>query len=456
MKVKIVDSVVTTDTAGNVIDSLPVRRATGPSIGLGGYYLDAIPAEPDENGMRVRVVDALQALNSAGAPVDVWPMSGLTPIPSIDLDFMTGVLPDGVTYSRSGAATYFDSNGVMQTAASNVPRFDYDPVTHVLRGMMMEEARTNSLLRSADFSTASWVKAGGVTVSTDGTLGPDGTPMQLITLSGTSSHQILQTLSAPLTIGTKYTLTLYVMPKSTPFPFQLAYYDNSTALNGATLTPVAGIQRLTFTFTPTVAAATPQIRLIGFSNGGDGAQVYLWGAQLEAGEFPTSYIPTTSAAASCGVDIGSMLLSQPSFNPTEGTLVVEFITAAEFSAPKGAASLFSSSTNRLTLFRQGGSGEFRWFNTPGSPDRAGSTKVPAGNVVRMALAYDNAGNRALSVNGGAISTTTVTGGPDMSAFTTLGILRSFDTSAEIMSGWVRRIRYWPEKLSDAELQAMTA
>ena len=60
-----------------------------------------------------------------------------------------GTLPSGVTFTRASTATYFDSTGTMQTAATNAPRWDYDPVTLGLRGLLIEEARTNVLLRSA-------------------------------------------------------------------------------------------------------------------------------------------------------------------------------------------------------------------------------------------------------------------------------------------------------------------
>ena len=76
---------------------------------------------------------------------------------TLDLSFMTpGTLPPNVTFTRaSTATTYFDSTGTMQTAAANAPRWDYDPVTLALNGLLIEEARTNVLLNSATLSTQS-------------------------------------------------------------------------------------------------------------------------------------------------------------------------------------------------------------------------------------------------------------------------------------------------------------
>lgn len=77
------------------------------------------------------------------------------PVPSLDLSFTTGTLDPRITFTRASVGTYFDAAGVMQTAAGGAPRFDYDPVTHAARGLLIEEARTNLLLNSAVLTTQS-------------------------------------------------------------------------------------------------------------------------------------------------------------------------------------------------------------------------------------------------------------------------------------------------------------
>lgn len=67
----------------------------------------------------------------------------------------TGALVEFL-YSRSGTATYFDKNGDMQTAVSNMPRIDYDPLTLECRGYLMEKATT----ASTNYATNSNVFAG--------------------------------------------------------------------------------------------------------------------------------------------------------------------------------------------------------------------------------------------------------------------------------------------------------
>ena len=69
---------------------------------------------------------------------------------TLDLSFMTpGTLPSGVTFTRASTATYFDSTGTMQTAVSGAPRWDYDPAAKTLRGLLLEEARSNVVVPKA-------------------------------------------------------------------------------------------------------------------------------------------------------------------------------------------------------------------------------------------------------------------------------------------------------------------
>ena len=103
--------------------------------------------------------------------------AALPPGASLDLSFMTpGTLDPRITFTRASTGTYFDSNGVMRTAAVNQPRWDYDPVTHQLRGLLLEDARTNLWLQSADASNAAWSKSGAPlpVVTANQITAPDG------------------------------------------------------------------------------------------------------------------------------------------------------------------------------------------------------------------------------------------------------------------------------------------
>ena len=220
-------------------------------------------------------------------------------VPSLDLNFAgTKTLDSRVTFTRASTGTFVGSNGVLQTASTDVPRFDHNPTTGESLGLLVEEARTNLLLNSATLSTQS------VTVAaTANTLSFYGTGT--VTLTGVST-------AGPL-VGT-----------------------------GAN-------NRVSLTFTPTAGALVLTV---------SGS---VTNAQLEAGAFPTSYIFTTSATATRAADVASITGANLSswYNQTEGTVFAEF-TPRTFAQACGLLSLDDGTTSeRLqTRLSTAGNGSF--------------------------------------------------------------------------------------------------
>jgi len=88
-------------------------------------------------GCRVRALHLMRLRHSYGPPVAA---SGSPLFP-----FTGGTLPVGATLTRASTGWYFDSAGVLQSAANDVARFTYDPATLALQGLLVEPARTNSI-----------------------------------------------------------------------------------------------------------------------------------------------------------------------------------------------------------------------------------------------------------------------------------------------------------------------
>ena len=79
--------------------------------------------------------------------------------PTLDLAFAaTKALDPRITFTRASTGTYVGSNGTLRTAGINEARFDHSPLTLESLGLLVEEARTNLLLRSEEFDNASWTK----------------------------------------------------------------------------------------------------------------------------------------------------------------------------------------------------------------------------------------------------------------------------------------------------------
>jgi hypothetical protein len=119
-----------------------------------------------------------------------------------ELEPQSGKIGGPVTYSRNSTATYIGSNGYLQTASINQPRFGYEYDSNnnlIYRGLLIEPTPGNNyLLYSEDFSQNSWVKT-NCSVDSVSVTNPDGTTSgQKISLSS-SSGEISQSYTTAYT-----------------------------------------------------------------------------------------------------------------------------------------------------------------------------------------------------------------------------------------------------------------
>lgn len=117
--------------------------------------------------------------------------SGGIAIPALDLNFINGEALDGrITASGGVNGTRVNSSGLIVPATA--PRFDYDPVTLVARGLLIEGARTNLVLRTDALDHAYWDAKNRITVSVDVLAGPDGTmnAEKIVETATSGEHQI--------------------------------------------------------------------------------------------------------------------------------------------------------------------------------------------------------------------------------------------------------------------------
>lgn len=242
---------------------------------------------------------------------------------------MNLVKPDSVTttgsITRSTTGTYVDSAGVIQTAAINAVRINHDPATKEFLGILIENASTNLLTYSEQFDNAAWNKSNAA-VTANAITSPDGTvdADKLLETTATSPHYAGQNVT--LVSGTAYTYTCYIKAAERAFAsLQLGGvgFGNqgvavdlttgaSTAYNSPTSSSVVnagnGWWRIRLTATASGTAGTPLVLINNSLNvqtyTGDGTSgIYIWGAQLEAAAFPTSYIPTVASQVTRAADV---------------------------------------------------------------------------------------------------------------------------------------------------------
>ena len=315
-------------------------------------------------------------------------------VPSLDLRFAENKsLVDAttgaqpVTFTRASSGTFVGSDGLIKTATTNEPRFDHNPTTGESLGLLVEEARTNVLLNSATLSTQSvTVAAAANTLSFYGT----GT----VTLTGVST-------AGPL-VGT-----------------------------GAN-------NRVSLTFTPTVGV------LILTVSGS------VTNAQLEAGAFPTSYIPTVAATATRAADVASITGTNfsPWYNQTEGTVFANYAERA-FSVTHQVATISNGTANERISFAINSSNTLDVGVISGGTDTfGGNTPTLTAQEYRIGFGY-KADNSGVSANGSAITVDSAVTLPTVSQ---LDVGARAGTS-QLLNSTIKRLTYWPTRL--ATLQAIT-
>lgn len=394
---------------------------------------------------------------------------------------------DIITFTRASAATRINSLGVMESVAANVPRIDYDPVTLAVRGLLVEEQRTNLLLYSADPSNAAWIKNSASIGA--GTTGPAGLAAQkLVEASGAS---LSPSLAQSATVADAATVTGWRFVKSGERSFArmqisssggTAYAacrfsltdgtkvagDTDVALNSATNVKSGAINWgngwwmlwLSCTLPAGATTASIQTRIVPdagtFAYTGDGSSgIYVGPGQLEVGGFPTSYIATTGSQVSRGADIAQINTLSPWYNAIASTLYVEFTPMAESALYQRILDLNDGTANNSVRSFRGGGGITQMSSTAaGVSDVSllGSGNAATGVVARKAMALER-NNMSISLNGAAPS---VDNSCEMPSVTNLRLGHTAGTPGAFLNGYFRKVRYYPKRLSNAELQALTA
>lgn len=406
-------------------------------------------------------------LSHAGGSVDgISAALDLRFASSLSLTSTSGITP---SFSRASTGTYFNSSGVLSSAAINGPRFNhvYNGSSWVSKGLLVEEQRTNLFNNSVNLYTG-WTNSGFITDSNK-TLAPDALTLvdKLIPETGNTDAKTYKATS--ITNGLSYSYSVYIK-KSELYRARLQFYDGgfyysifdvnsgtiisttggltseiSNAGNGWYRCTIKKVSALTGSgfFYVLPEDATPGNGTSGF---------YAWGAQLEAGAYPTSYIPTTSAAVTRSADVCQITGGDFSgmWNASEGSFAVEWDSiydAAQASSRRLFLVQNSDATARLNSEINNGS--INWETVPAGANLSAAFTLSANQMVKNSFAY-KINDFALVLNGGVVGTDTSVNVP--SGLTILNIGNGVSTTH---SGHIARLRYYPTRLPNATLQVLS-
>jgi len=315
-----------------------------------------------------------------------------TPAPAFDAQFLSGVLPAGLTYTNSSTTRYYEAaSGTYATAAANAAIFEYR--SGVLQGMRWEmEQRTNLALWNRDLTNAAWTKTNGTAAKDQA--GIDAVSNSASSFTATSGNA---TCLQSITSASAARVTSFFLKRITGTGTVNITQDNGTTWTAVTLT--SAWQR----FQVTATAADP---IIGIRVVTSGDAVALDFAQHETpASIASSPIATTTAAVIRQPDV--LTASSISwYRQDEGTVLFEGIVT-DFSAQRGIFVFSDGTTPERQYANFNAVGTFvSTVNTTAGGLQAAMTTANATNVGaihRAANAY-KANNFAAVLNGGTVVT----------------------------------------------------
>lgn len=376
---------------------------------------------------------------------------------------------------------------VLQTASAGRARFDHNPTTGESLGLLIEEARTNSLTYSAQFDNAAWTKS-NATITANTIVAPDGTLTGDKFVEGSGASQTPQVYgNTSISASTAFTLSIYakaaernwlVINANDGTGSYRTWFNLSTGVVGtnpagttATITPVGnGWYRCTASRTTqsTVPSTPLQVFQVADADGsitytGNGfSGLFIWGAQLEiSGSFATSYIPTVASTVTRNADAASMTGTNFSswFNNANMSAYIEAATnAPPASTNTTGFSLNDGTLNRTNFFQSGGgslSSARAWLFAYNNGATIVSLNSAATAVTQSVMAKScvaiKTNDFGFSLNSGAVLTDT-DGTPVVP--TQMNIGADYNASA-YLNGTIKKLAYYPIRVTNTQLQSLT-
>jgi hypothetical protein len=271
-------------------------------------------------------------------------------IPAAQGSKFYSVLPsNGVgdfNFTRSGSATRINKDGLIETVSSGVSRLNYPLIDGVVKGCphhILEPQRTNLIQYSEDFSNAYWTKI-DTTISLNSIISPNGTlsASKLIEGSNNGLHRLRVNSTSTssdntLSFFVKADERKWVLLREAGQTGAYAYFNLENGVIGqSNLAENIEIKQFNddwyrISFKDSVTSVAIELRLA-LSDGvdsyqGDGTSgVYIYGAQVEQGSYPTSYIPTNGSEVTRSAETVASAGDASTFNSQSGALFGEFKT----------------------------------------------------------------------------------------------------------------------------------
>ena len=353
-----------------------------------------------------------------------------------------------IGFGGSGTSATIDNISIKEiTDDTDLPRIDY---SSGFGSLLLEPQRTNKITYSEDFSQ--WSKTGTTSVSSNDNISPDGT-QNASTVSGLtgSGSNDLYLITGENPASKTYSFSVYLKGEGT-LRLQISNNVNQGISETVTLTSDWKRHIVTGTFNSTSGTLSATLD----DSGATATEYKIWGAQLEEGSYPTSYIVSNSGSATTrSADVANNSGNADLINSTEGVLYAEIAALAD-DGTYSIISLSDNSSNNFIiigykdttnrLFCDAIIGGTRFVSNP-------TTIVNQEQFNKICLKYKS-GDTDIYFNGFKIlssSTTFTHSGNPISELE----FSYFDNSLPFY-GKTKELAVFKEALTDAELESLTS
>jgi len=447
-------------TGSSVASSIPLTFSAGKAYRVSFTVSNYVSGQ---TGIRLRdqTFAVSTSVSAAANGVYTGIIVGFSPTGSTFLDVTRSFTNVDLSIDNISVkeVLYDQPDGTLQlfNHPTNQPRVEYDYQGNRL-GLLVEEARTNVVTYST-ITNANWTKY-ATTITDNAVVAPDGTQTAAKIISTQSGKGTCYLPGIPTGA---YVDSFYAKAGTSNFFFIESpstapgvYFDLA---NGTVATITAG-QTATIQYVgngwfrcSVYATRTHGNISCGFSdadnnpNQANGNYGYVWGAQAELGSFPTSYIPTAGSTVTRAADVASIGVGAFGYNKGAGTVLVKFETPDLVQA--NALDIGSLDGANRIFVRNGQA--FMWTDSATNVDITFATQTKGQKI-----------GFAFTANDAVVSADGIIQGADTSVILPTSIDRlaigsnSTTLSSQILNGHISSIAYYPRRLTDAQIKALTS
>ena len=339
----------------------------------------------------------------------------------------------------------------------NTPRLNY--TTGVANPyLLLEPSRTNLFEQSEYFGSSYWTKTAAGTglspvVTNNYSISPDGnlnaSRVVFDINSGTSSSDYTQLQSPSFVMAANYSNSVW-LKSNTGTNYNFSFLKANGNVTAITVT--SSWQRFENSVLSNVTTTPFRLRLRGSESTSSYADISIYGAQLEEGSYPTSYIPTYSVSATRAQDVCNKLDASGEIGQTEGTMFLDISALSDDATNRRVTLSDGTATNRMYISYKNYTNQIRAEVISAGVSVFDSTysSTDITQFSKIALAY-KLNDFAFYVDGTQVSTDTSGAVP-----TSLTAFKFEDGSGgSSFFGNVNQAALYKERLTNAELATLT-